>query len=323
MMESPANTTQMKELEYTQEEKKYKIELSKNSNNAIINIKDINKIDSYYKLEISLENIQNKNQMFKMYKSIDEFINSFEGIIVNKNVSIKDNYNNLILEIYIFNFLNGNKETISFELNKIENTNKDEIIKNLILKVNYLEEKCKMLEKNYEKILAFVEPMMKEAEEEEKKGKFKFQWEYHSNCQLSNNNRILRKIKNDGWNTNVKGNKILRNNSINIFKIRVNNINSDKSGLAFGISKVSSNFSFNSDWNMSCCETNSYNFSSFKDERINKGDIVTFIVDLNNGSLSVKKNDISLGTLYNLQKNEDLVPCVSNYYIGNEIEIIE
>ena len=44
----------------------------------------------------------------------------------------------------------------------MENTNKDEIIKNLILKVNYLEEKCEKLEKNYEKILAFVEPMMKE-----------------------------------------------------------------------------------------------------------------------------------------------------------------
>ena len=195
-------------------------------------------------------------------------------------------------------------------------------MKNLILKVNYLEEKCKMLEKNYEKILAFVEPMMKEAEEE-KKGKFKFQWEYHSNCQLSNNNRILRKINNKGWNTNVKGNKILRNNSINIFKIRVNNINSDKSGLTFGISKVSSNFSYDSDWNMSCSGTNRRNFSSFKFETINKGDIVTFIVDLKDGTLEVKKNDESLGKLNNIPKNEDFVPTVCSYYVNDEIEIIE
>jgi hypothetical protein len=160
-------------------------------------------------------------------------------------------------------------------------------------------------------------------EEEEKKGKFKFQWEYHSNCQLSNNNRILRKINNKGWNTNVKGNKILRKNSMNIFKIRVNNINSDKSGLTFGISKVSSNFSYSSDWNMSCSGTNSYNFNSFKYEVINKGDIVTFIVDLKDGTLEVKKNDESLGKLKNIPKNEDFVPTVCSYYIDDEIEIIE
>ena len=33
---------------------------------------------------------------------------------------------------------------------------------------------------------------------EEEKSKFKFQQENHSNCQLSNNNKILRKIKNKG-----------------------------------------------------------------------------------------------------------------------------
>ena len=47
----------LKELEFTQDEKKYKIELSKNSNNAILTIKDLNIIKSYYKLEITLEDI--------------------------------------------------------------------------------------------------------------------------------------------------------------------------------------------------------------------------------------------------------------------------
>ena len=74
-------------------------------------------------------------------KILDEFINLLEGFIVNKNVSIKENDNNLILEIFIFNFMNGSKEKINFEFNNIENTNKDEIIKSLCLKVNALEEK--------------------------------------------------------------------------------------------------------------------------------------------------------------------------------------
>ena len=320
-MEAPSQTMQIKELEYTKEEKKYKIEISKNSNKAIITIKDINQIDSYYKCEIQLEDIQNKNQIFRLYKSIDEFINILEGFIVNNNVSIKENYKNLFLEIFVFNFLNGNKETINFEFNKVENTNKDEIIKNLCLKVNALEEKCKILEKNYEKIMVFLEPMIKEAEEEKKP--YKFQWENHDNCKLSNNNKILRKIKNEGWNTNVKGNKILRKNSINIFKIRVNEINSDKSGLTFGISRASSSFSYNNNWNMMCNSTSAYNFNSFKSTTINKGDIITFIVNLKDGSLEVKKNDEVLGKLNDIPKNEDLVPTVCNYYIDNEIEIID
>ena len=317
MNAAPSQTSFIKDLEFTQDNKKYKIELSKNSNNLIVTIKDINIIDSLYKLEISLENIQNKNQMFRIYKSLDEFINSLEGFIINKNVSIKENNINLILEIFIFNFMNGNKEKISFEFNKVENTNKDEIIKILCLKVNSLEEKCKFLEKNYENIMDILR---------EEGKKFQFQWENHENCQLSNNNKILRKIKNTGWNTNVKGNRILRKNSINIFKIRVNEINSDKSGLTFGISNASSNFGFSNNWNMNCRSTSARsgnNFSSFKGTSIDKGDIITFIVDLKEGSLEVKKNDEVLGKLNNIPLNVDLVPTVCNFYIDNEIEIID
>ena len=66
----------------------------------------------------------------------------------------------------------------------------------------------------------------------------------------------MKKIKNIGWNTNVKGNKILKKNSINIFKIKVNSINNDKSGLSFGLAKISSDFSdeclYNKDWNLNC-----------------------------------------------------------------------
>ena len=65
--------TVMKEIEFTQDEKKYIIELSKNSNNGILTIKDLNSLDSYYKLEITLNDIQNKNQMFLIYKSVEEF----------------------------------------------------------------------------------------------------------------------------------------------------------------------------------------------------------------------------------------------------------
>ena len=108
----------------------------------------------------------------------------------------------------------------------------------------------------------------------------------------------------------------------------MNNINSDKSGLYFGIAKSSTIFSsltpFNDDWNISCCNTTQNSkFKSLERQDFNKGDIATFIVDLLYGTLEVKKNDISLGKINNIPTNEDLVPCVCNYYVGNEIEIIE
>ena len=184
-----------------------------------------------------------------------------------------------------------------------------------------LNEKYEKLEKKYEKIMTIVGPMIEEEEEK----KIKFQWENNDNFELSNNNKRLKKIKNRGWNSNVKGNKILRKNAINIFKIRVNNINSDKTGLLFEIEKASANSTKPSyeEWNMSCFNTSLYKYQNFKKEKINKGDIVTFIVDLNKGSLSVKKNDISLGVLYDIPKNEDLVPSVLIFYEGDEIEIID
>ena len=50
---------------------------------------------------------------------------------------------------------------------------------------------------------------------------------------------------------------------------------------------------------------------------------MTFIADLKNGTLEVKKNDTSLGKLNDLPINEDLVPSVNIYYVDDEVEIID
>ena len=319
-MSAPNPITQkgiLKSYEFTQDGKKYTIQSVQNLNNAVFTIKDKNKINEIFNLEITFEDIKKKNSSLEIYKNIEEFINSLEQFISNKNISIKENNNGLILDLYLFNIMNGNKEKVSFEFNKSENYDKDEIIKSLCLKVNNLEEKYNKLNEKFEKIIYFVGTIIN----------FRFQWENHNNCELSNNNKRLRKIKDEGWNTNVKGNKILRKNSINIFKIKVNNIHKDKNGLYFGIARSSFNFSsspYDEEWNISCNNTiNNSKFKSFKYSEINKNNIVTFIVDLNDGTLEVRKNDDSLGKLKDIPKNEDLVPCVCNYYVGNEIEIIE
>ena len=155
-------------LDFKQDNNTYKIKLSQNSNIVIFSIKDLNRIDEFYELEILFEDIQKKNQIFKIYNSIEELITSIEKMIQNKNISLTKNTNGLILDLFIYNIVDGNKEKVSFQLNKIENTNKDEIIKSLSLKVNILEEKYNELnekyedlEKKYEKIMNFIGPMIK------------------------------------------------------------------------------------------------------------------------------------------------------------------
>jgi len=63
-----------KRVEFKQDDHTYNIELVQNLNDLIFSIRDINKIDEYYKLEISFEDIQKKNLAFKIYTTIEELI---------------------------------------------------------------------------------------------------------------------------------------------------------------------------------------------------------------------------------------------------------
>ena len=305
-----------KVIEYQQDDITYTMEFGINSNNALFCIKNKNKIDSFYNLEISFEDIQKKNPMFKVYQTIQEFINSLEGLIKNKNVSIQESEESLTLNIIVFNMINGNKENVSFVLHKKENNNKDEVIKFLCSKVNDLEKKLDEMNKNYLNLKKMFDDLKKIIMPDLK-------WIGHTNCQLFDNGLRIKKIQNQGWNTGIKANNLLKRNEVNIFKIKVNHINNDKSGLQFGIAKYSSNVEqYGTDWLMSCNNTRVYKYSSFVSEQINKGDIMTFIADLKNGTLEVLKNDISLGKLNNIPKNEDLVPCASIYFVDDEIEFV-
>ena len=303
-------------LEYQQDDNKYSIEIGTNFNKANFCIKNKNKIDSFYYLEISLEDIQKKNPIFKLYQTIQDFINSIEGFIKNKNFSIQETKENLTLNIFVFNMLNGNKENVSFVFHKKENNNKDEVIKYLCSKVNDLETKLDEMNKNYLNLKEMFDNLKKIVLPD-------FVWKEHSNCKLFDNGRRIKKIQNSGWNTGIKANNLLKKNEVNIFKIKVNHISCSGSGLAFGIAKNSSNVdNCGTDWLMSCNYTKAYKYSSFTSEQINEGDIMTFIVDLKNGTLEVLKNGKSLGKLNNIPKNEDLVPCASIYYVDDEIEIV-
>jgi len=79
-----------KNLEYKQDDKTYRIEIYINYK-FYLSIRNISKIESIYELEISLDDIKKKNQIFKMYQTVQEFTNAFEEFIKGKNISITKN----------------------------------------------------------------------------------------------------------------------------------------------------------------------------------------------------------------------------------------
>jgi len=54
-------------------------------------------------LEISLDDIKKKNQIFKMNQTVQEFTNAFEIFIKGKNISITENQYNLTFNLIVFN----------------------------------------------------------------------------------------------------------------------------------------------------------------------------------------------------------------------------
>ena len=171
------------------EEKKFKIRTNKNKemelflrnyNNEELSITIFNNDEDpskKYELKCNLEEFQ-KNRFFKIFINIDEIMKELENKILN-SIFIEDS-NCIIIEIKIGLTIINEILLVIEEQEK----NKDEIIQELKLKIQTLENKLKDKENK-----------LKEKKNEKKKKKkkeknlFKFQWEYHENCELSNNNK--------------------------------------------------------------------------------------------------------------------------------------
>ena len=69
MLAPPSITSKndTKSFEYKQDNITYKIEFNTSLDNAYFCIKNTSKIDSFYELEISFNDIQKKNQVFRIY----------------------------------------------------------------------------------------------------------------------------------------------------------------------------------------------------------------------------------------------------------------
>ena len=153
---------------------------------ACISIRNKNNINSVYEFEIPLEEIWNRNPSFKPYQSIQEFINSIEGFIKNRSVWIQETSENLTFNITIFNMVNGTKENVPFILYKKRHgyDNKDQTINYLTTRVNNLETQLRNLKEDFDELKKIVSPEL--------------EWEEHPNCEIFDNGKRIRNIRNEG-----------------------------------------------------------------------------------------------------------------------------
>ena len=109
----------------------------------------------YYQINYSLENLGKKNKIFRQFDSIDEIIDIFKEIILDKNIIIKKENDELFI-IFKFKKLGKGEEEIIFKLEK-NNLENGKIIKNLISNINNLKLEIEKLknEINSKKIIKY------------------------------------------------------------------------------------------------------------------------------------------------------------------------
>ena len=157
--------------------------------------------------------------------------------------------------------------------------------------------------------------------------KHTFKWIEGNNHSLSGTSKIITKTGKESWkNCNVIGNEIVPKDKIIKWDIKINKIDGDRSGVSIGIANKNINLNISNYyqyWTYNCNGAMYGKLQNLKDEAFNSGDIMSWIVDQTQGTVEIKRNGNSLGVFNDLPKNEDLIPFVSIYYPGDQIELID
>ena len=149
-------------------------------------------------------------------------------------------------------------------------------------------------------------------------------------CELKNENKTIKKIRDNKWNCTAIGNKQLIKGIINKWKIQVN---ADFTDITAGIVPTNIDLNGQDNWAKGYV-TNLSNFGKHNlgvytplcNIIAKKGEIVEIIVDLEKekGELSYSLNGKKLGIFCdNINKNLDYVPFIDLCYVGTEVTLLE
>ena len=137
--------------EIKQDENNYKLNINTLDEYIIFNISEEKQFMREYELKLSFEQLRQIHKKFFNFSSFQEFINFIEIMIDDKNISIKkDKENQIFLELkfeYLYKW-----NIVKLELNQ-KRMNFKLIFQDLYNKIDTLNDKYKILEINYNKII--------------------------------------------------------------------------------------------------------------------------------------------------------------------------
>jgi len=139
----PSKEITSESFEIKQDNFNYKLIINITNNDIILNILDEKEIVKEYEVKLTLEELKQKNKVFLLFNSCQEFLDYIKVLIQNKKLSIKTtNENQIIIELIVEYLYKQN--IIQFNLSQ-KQLNLNLIVKDLYNKISTLNENDKKL----------------------------------------------------------------------------------------------------------------------------------------------------------------------------------
>ena len=131
------------------ENKYYSISINKTEQNIKIEAYQVKALNTYYKVELNLNEFYQLSKGFKVCDNLDEICDLLVNIFLSKKVSIVKKSQNLLIILKVI-VMSGKEQEINIELNHVANN--DNYYKNNIM-INQLQNEIKELKKDKNMLL--------------------------------------------------------------------------------------------------------------------------------------------------------------------------
>lgn len=193
---------------------------------------------------------------------------------------------------------------------------KNETLKNIIedqsQKISMLKEQIKILEEN----------------NKQTDSSYTFKWQRGDNHIVDPSCKIAKRVDdNNGWTTPILGDRVLYKNQINKWRIKINK--TDDMAIMVGIRRKNSPINeynnFKEGYCMYLYNQNKYILNQdnvYVQHSIKVNDEIGVIANLIDGTLSFTINDFECGVACSIPLDEDLIPFVDLFDMGDQIEVL-
>ena len=175
------------------ENKNYSISVNKTENNIKIEAYQVESLNTYYKVELNLNEFYQLSKGFKMYDNLDDICDELINIFISKKVSILKKGLNLFLILKV-SLMSGKEQEINIELNS-ETTTDNYYTNTNNIKINQLENEIKELKNDKNILLKKINELENKIDIQNKKIENLENMIYNQNNKIDKINNIEKELK--------------------------------------------------------------------------------------------------------------------------------